>query len=126
MRHSHRSLDVLFRNVSCFFEQTNHGVSRLINRLSLPRGLSFGANLTTSVEGLSICHSLRRLSAGERTGCDRVRFRQNCAGLVTDPLILQPRPSLVPTPTPVPQIVGLSHHGRPPAMQDTTFRGDFV
>ncbi len=33
MCHCHRSFDVLFRDVSCFFEQTNHGVPSLINRL---------------------------------------------------------------------------------------------
>jgi hypothetical protein len=33
MRHSHRSLDVLFRDVSCIFKQANHGVPSLINRL---------------------------------------------------------------------------------------------
>src|SRR5262245_60500941 len=32
MRHGHRSLDVLFGDVSCFFQQTNHSVPSLINR----------------------------------------------------------------------------------------------
>src|SRR5262249_30328421 len=32
MRHGHRSLDVLFGDVSCFFQQTNHRVPSLINR----------------------------------------------------------------------------------------------
>jgi hypothetical protein len=32
MRHSHCSLDVVFRDVRCFFEQTNEGVPGLINR----------------------------------------------------------------------------------------------
>src|SRR5262245_30641197 len=33
MCHSHRSLGVLFREISRFFEQTNHGMPSLINRL---------------------------------------------------------------------------------------------
>src|SRR5215831_13130874 len=33
MRHGHRSLGVLFGDVSCFLQQSNHGVPSLINRL---------------------------------------------------------------------------------------------
>src|SRR5262249_53552730 len=32
MRHGHRSLDVLFGDVSCFLQQSNHGVPSSINR----------------------------------------------------------------------------------------------